>query len=97
MADQETLPETWAGKAPPFNPAMHGLWKRFVDNGVVVHGEWMRAAAARELVGTCRVCGAHLRPRHPAEVGHPVRWEYEAECVSCGQIVCAPGGRTGRS
>lgn len=105
MADQETLPVE-----APFDPAVHGLWKRFVDNGQIRDGEWLRACAAREFVGTCRFCGDYLVPFRPMRVGS--RWDYEAECRSgvqesnvdgkrvvtgCGHTIAAPGGRLAKT
>jgi len=40
MAEQETLDERNG-----MDPFIHSLWKRFVDNGCVVHGAWLRACA----------------------------------------------------
>ena len=103
MADQETLPVQNA-----FNPAVHGLWKRFVDDGRINHGAWLRACAEGTWVGTCRRCGDYLVPLQPAERGRG-HWEYEAACRTpavlstvdgvrrasgCGKTICAPGGRT---
>lgn len=103
MADQETL----ADVPGTFDPTIHGLWKRFVDNHQIREGEWLRACEAGEFVGTCRHCGDYLIPRRPLKVA-PTRWDYEAECRSrvaeskvdgirvvtgCGATLCAPGGR----
>jgi hypothetical protein len=90
MADQETLGEERNG----FDPLAHGLWKRFVDNGCVVHGAWLRACAEGSFVGTCRICCDYLAPRHPHEA-RAGRYDYEYQCrnVQCGQIYNAPGGR----
>jgi hypothetical protein len=105
VADQETLPVQTAA----FNPAVHGLWKRFVDEHHINHGAWLRACAEGAWVGTCRHCGDYLIPRQPQQIGE--RWDYEAHCRSpvreshvdgrrvvtgCGQILCAPGGRLGK-
>lgn len=101
MAEQEAMPVDTT-----FNPAVHGLWKRFVDNYQIRDPEWLRACESGEFVGTCRHCGDYLVPRRPMRVGS--RWDYEAECRStlqesrvdgqrvvtgCGATVCAPGGR----
>lgn len=106
MADQETLTDETRQTSTTFNPAIHGLWKRFVENGTIRHGEWLRACAAGEFVGTCRHCGDYLIPAHPLQVGQ--RWDYEAQCRSkatssivdgarhvsgCGHVMAAPGGR----
>jgi len=103
VADQEVLPVQTA-----FDPAVHGLWKRFVDNDThhIREGEWMRACEGDEFVGTCKYCGDYLVPQRPIRVGS--RWDYEAMCRSrvtesrvdgrrvvtgCGQSIAAPGGR----
>jgi hypothetical protein len=87
MAEQETLHD----ERDAFDPLAHSLWNRFVDNAMVVHQAWLRACAEGGSVGTCRLCGAYLKPSYPDQVGQ--RHDYEAACVSCGHIVVAPGGR----
>jgi hypothetical protein len=87
--EQETLDSPQA----THNPLDHSLWKRFVDNGQVVHSAWLRACAeGGAYVGTCRECGGYLKPRHPETVGR--RTDYEATCVSCSHGVLAPDGKT---
>lgn len=87
MAEQETLHD-----GPTFDPAAHGLWQRFVDSGRINHGAWLRACASAEFVGTCRQCGAFVKPHPPEDLGDG-RVDYEGVCVQCGQQMCAPGGR----
>lgn len=83
MADQETMTD-----APgAFDPTVHGLWKRYVDNYQIRDVAWVAACEANraagmpvEFVGTCRKCGDMLVPRQPWRAG--TRWDYEAECRS---------------
>lgn len=99
MAEQETLfgGEPRGEGRPPFNPADHGLWARYVDgDGSVNHAAWLRARATREHVGTCRECGNPLRPEAPYDAGGG-RTAYEATCVSCARPVLAPAGKVRRS
>jgi hypothetical protein len=90
--DQETLVD--GIPQGTFDPLAHSLWTRFVDNGRIEHGAWLRACAEGGFVGTCRLCGSYLRPRHPEQ--HGTRTDYEAVCVSasCEHIVLCVGGRT---
>lgn len=104
MAEQETLHDDQ--RIGPVDPALHGLWKRYVEDGRIRDGEWLRACESGEFVGTCRHCGDYLVPRRPMRVGS--RWDYEAECrdqtresrvdghrvvTGCGHTIAAPGGR----
>jgi hypothetical protein len=89
MAEQETLDERNG-----MDPFIHSLWKRFVDNGCVVHGAWLRACAENSYVGTCRICGDYLIPRHPYAVRAGYDYEYQCRNVQCGHIYNAPGGRS---
>lgn len=90
MASQDTLPGT-SGRT--FNPMDHGLWKRFITDGEINHGAWLRARAEGQWVGTCRRCGDYLVPQSPQEHGN--RTDYEADCRNekCGFVMMAPGGR----
>lgn len=74
-------------------PAAAGLWRRFVEDGAINHGQWMRACAEGGFVGECP-CGDYLMPRRPEQVGSR-RVDYSAVCRSggCDKEVCAPGGR----
>lgn len=78
-----------------FNVFDHGLWERMLAGSSVDHAKWMRARAEHHPVGTCRVCGGHMWPREPAEVGEYRRTDYEAECKQ-GHTILAPGGRVYR-
>ena len=104
MAEQETLCDEHGLPA-----SAHGLWKRFVYNGSIVHGAWLRATAEGLWVGTCTRCGDYLVPLPALQVRG--RWDYEAACRSqvrittvdgvrsvtgCGQVMTAPGGRLAR-
>lgn len=90
MAEQEAMTD---GREQ-HDPLVHGLWTRFVDNGRIVHGAWLRACAERSHVGTCRECGNYLAPVHPYEV-RPGCFDYEYHCTdtACGHTHNAPGGR----
>lgn len=90
MDTQDALPGT---PAPTFNPMDHGLWKRFIEDGQINHGQWLRARAEGQWVGTCRRCGDYLTPEAPDE--HGQRTDYQASCRSdkCGYVMSAPGGR----
>lgn len=74
-----------------------GLWKRFVHNGLIDHGAWLRARAEHAPVGTCRWCSNHLVPQAPQDRGGQ-RCDYEATCQdpNCGYVLVAPGGRAMR-
>lgn len=91
MSDQETLP----GTVPEHDPDVHSLWTRFVDDGQVRDVLWLNAVEAAEFVGTCRECGGFLKPHKPIRVSKN-RFDYEAECVQCGQEVVCPDGKVSR-
>ena len=88
MADQETLPSP---NGQPFNALEHGLWDRFKDGDHINHAAWMRACAEGAFVGSCRLCGAYLRPSYPDAVGN--RTDYQAACSGCSWAFNAPSGR----
>ena len=90
MAEQETID----GTVVTFDPAQHGLWRRYAHDGHIDHAQWLRACNTRprEFVGTCRHCGRYLTPRSPDQIGTSGRFDYEAQCPS-GHIINAPGGR----
>lgn len=76
----------------PFNPLNEGLYDRYVDaDHTVNHAAWLRAHAAGDSVGTCRIDGGPLQPLQPYEQ-HGKHW-YEAECASCHHTYLAPRGQ----
>lgn len=83
MTGQPTLD----GRPPPDG----GLWARVRNGNQVDHAAWLRAHAARQPVGTCRVCGDDLYPQRAYE--HSGRVDYTATCRACGAEMVAPGGR----
>lgn len=88
MPQQEPLPSDQLAVST-------GLWARFVDNHSVHNGAWIEACRNGQFVGSC-VCGDYLVPVRPLHVG--ARIDYEATCrAGCGVIVCAPGGRLGKT
>lgn len=56
---------------------------------------WTNALRNQELVGTCRDCGAYLRPGQPYTVG-AAHW-YPAKCDSCPYETAAHGPRPQQS
>jgi hypothetical protein len=80
---------------PRFDPRQQRLWPRFIDDGQIVHGQWLRAIAERKYVGTCRHCGQGLIPRTPYHVTS-TRTDYQADCRDrdvCRWVCAMPGGR----
>lgn len=78
---------------PPFDPNQHGLWRAVVHQDSLDTGQWNRARAERKFVGTCRLCGGHLKPLPSQEPGvSHIEW-LEAECVLCHHPVVSPAGR----
>lgn len=74
------------------DPSDSRIWPRFIEDGGIAHGQWMKACAEGAFVGQC-TCGDYLTPRRPEQVGK--RTDYTAVCrsSSCDKEVCAPGGR----
>lgn len=93
---QDVLPGV--GQPDASNPRNHGLYRRFLDgNGNIEHGQWLRACAEGQPVGTCRRCGSTLIPRRPDQINDK-RTDYEADChnEACARVFNAPGGRVKR-
>jgi hypothetical protein len=81
--------------SPPFNALVHRLWTRIVSGDLIEIHAWNRARAEQGFVGTCRLCGGHLRPMPTTEhdsTAH-VMW-LEATCLLCGKTLVSPNGRT---
>jgi hypothetical protein len=96
MSRQETL------GAVPFDPLQAGLFDRYTEreNGAlkIHHTAWLRAHAAGDIVGNCRICNGHLHtlPMTEPHGRPPVATDaggYEARCIECGQTYLAPRGR----
>ena len=89
-------PVTLFGETPRFDSLDHRLYKRFIDgDGNINHGQWLRALAERQWVGTCRRCGDYLIPQTPHQVSN-TRTDYESVCRNrkgCGWTCYAPRGR----
>jgi len=81
---------------PRFDPRRHRLYRRFVDGaGQIEHGQWLRAIAEGQHVGTCRRCGDYLIPQPHVDVTS-TRTDYQADCRDrdgCGFVCAMPGGR----
>jgi hypothetical protein len=96
MTRQETL------AVIAFDPLNSGLFDRYTEreNGAlkINHGAWLRAHAAGDIVGNCRVCNGHLHTL-PMTEDHgrpPVATDaggYESRCIECGQTYLAPLGK----
>jgi hypothetical protein len=71
-----------------------GLWSAVVTDGAVNRAAWARAAAAGDIVGTCRRCGDYVTPDPPPAYGdeQPVEW-FIVRCLACGHEAASPGGR----
>ena len=82
-------------RPPPFNALLHRLWTRVVSSDLIDIHAWNRARAEQGFVGTCRLCGGHLRPMPTTEHDESahVTW-FEAACLLCGKTIVSPNGRT---
>lgn len=77
---------------PPFDATQHGLWRLIVERDLIDPGKWNRARAESKFVGTCRLCGGHLKVLPSVPSSSNLEW-LEAECILCGHPVVSPGGR----
>lgn len=78
---------------PRFNALEHGLFRWVVERVAIDEYQWNRARAESGLVGTCRLCGGHLRPLPTEPEGTSAIAWLEARCVLCGHEIASPGGR----
>jgi hypothetical protein len=83
------------------SPRSEGLYKAIIDRSGywVSDAAWLRARAAREVIGTCRQCGEGYLMANPSPPEHhlvgdesKLSW-YEATCQTCGHEVALPNGK----
>jgi len=80
-------------RQPRFDALAHRLWTRVVDSDLINTFTWNRTRAESGFVGTCRLCGGHLRPEPSDPAVAHVEW-LEATCMLCGKTIVSPNGRT---